>query len=156
MTRLRALLMLGVLGGVAGGFGAAIWATAQRVFGLGFASWADVIGLAQGGTIFGAAGAVGVGAMLATLEARSSLEELSLPRMGLLGAAVGVALPTLFLLVTSGTVHFTGAPRIVFNVVGAGAVLGAAFSTSLVAVAQRAQRAELAAVDQVRALPEAE
>lgn len=154
VEKVRGLAGLSTIGAVAGFIGGVVLAGAQKLMGVGFPAWADVIGLGEGGAIAGGACAFGLGVVLATVESKKSLEELPLWRMAALGAGLGVVLPVGFLLVTSGTIHFLGAPGIVLTVVGSGALLGGALSTSLVALAQRAHRTELAAVEEVGALLE--
>jgi len=164
MTRLgalfrkaRGLLGLGVFSGIAGAVVGALWAAADQMMGPTMTPLImEMFERAMGGGLAGLACGMGFGALLVTLESKKSLEALPLWRMALLGAAVGVTLPTVFMLLTSGTFHFVHAPQIVVSVLGTGAVLGGVMSSSLVGLAKGAHRAEMAVVEEVAGLIEAD
>ena len=156
VAKLRGLLGLGVIGGIAGFIGGALWAGARNLLGGAFPTIWDVVGLGAGAGLSGAACGIGFGALLMTLESKRTLEALPLWRMSLLGAAAGALVPTVYMLATSGLFHFVNAPQIVVSVVGYGAILGGLLSSTMVGLAKRAQQAELAPADDVAGLLEAE
>lgn len=150
---LRGLLGVTGLGGAAGALVGAFLASARGLVGWGAAwAWPDVIGVATGGFLYGATCGLGFGLALLAVDSKRSLRELPLWRMAALGALLGAGVPVVFMLLTSGLDHFLYAPGIVASVTTQGAVLGGLVASSMVALAQRADRAELAQVDEVIAL----
>jgi hypothetical protein len=156
VAKLRGLLGLGAIGGIAGFVGGTLWAGALNLLGLAYPTLWDIVGLGGGAGLSGAACGIGFGALLVTVESGRTLENLPLWRMSLLGAAAGALVPTVFMLATSGLFHFVNAPQIVISVVGYGAILGGLLSSTMVSLAKRAQQAELARTDEVAGLLEAE
>lgn len=156
-AKVRGILGLGGVGGLVGMVGGALWAAADVLLGSSAAPLVlEMVERALGGSISGVACGMGFGVLLVTLESKRSLEELPLWRMGLLGAVAGAMLPTIYMLVTSGTFYFINVPQIVVSVVGSGAILGAVLASTMVGVAKSAHRAELSAVKEVVSLLEAE
>lgn len=151
--RLQGLLGLASIGGIAGTILGTAWGVAVGWLGLDgaplFERLLDFGGL---GLISGAACAAGFGALLASLDGRKSLEELPLWRMALFGALVGMALPTVFVLVTSGTANFVSLPGVMASIAAVGGVLGGGMAAGLVGVAKRAHSAEFTVVDEVARL----
>jgi len=154
--KLRGLLGLGAIGGVAGFVGGTLWAGTLNLLGLAFPTLWDVVGLGGGAGLSGAACGIGFGTLLIALESKKTLEDLPLWRMGLLGAAAGALVPTVYMLATSGLFHFVNAPQIVVSVVGYGAALGGLLSSTMVGLAKRAQQAQLASPDEAVGLLDAE
>lgn len=151
--RLRGLLGLGAIGGLTGALLGSMWGVAARLLGLDPAPLLEqVVNFGLLGLISGSWCAAGFGALLATLDGRKSLDQLPLWRMALFGAAVGAALPLLFIFGTSGLVNFTALPGVVAGIVGTGALLGGGLATGLVGAAKRAHRREMGLV-RMTALP---
>lgn len=157
MERLRGLAGLGTIGGAAGGIIGALWGLTAPLAGwMSDPLLESVVMIGALGLVSGAACALGFGGLLVALESERSLERLSLPRMALLGALVGAALPATFILATSGLANVIALPGTVAAIVGVGAGLGASLSAVLVGVAQRAHQDELAVVDDVIQLASAD
>ncbi|MEM7415678.1 MAG: hypothetical protein AAF389_09305 [Gemmatimonadota bacterium] len=155
--RLRGLAGLGIVGGATGGLVGGLWGLLAPLIGWLGDPWLETfVAMSALGATAGAACAVGFGSLLALLESKASLARLSLSKMALLGAAVGAALPTAFILATSGLVNFVALPVAVATIVATGAGLGAGLSAAMVGLAQRAQREELAVVDDVARLASSE
>lgn len=153
--RLRGLLGLGAIGGAVGAVLGAPWGVVVWLRGWdGGPLIEQLLNFGALGFVAGGMCAVGFGGLLATLDRRTSLADLPLWRMALFGAFVGAALPALFLLSTSGTAHFVTVPGLVASIVATGGVLGAGLATTLVGVAKRAHRRELATVEEVASLAE--
>ncbi len=137
LRKIRGAIGLGLLGASGGFTGALLLGAARRLVGLAPWNWADLVGLAQGGALLGAACGVGVAAVLTTLESNKSLRELSPTRVGLFGAVVGGLIPIAFMFATSGTFHFIHAPDIVATMLAIGGAVGGAIGGTAVTMAQR-------------------
>lgn len=78
VAKLRGLLGLGAMGGIAGVMGGTLWAGALEPLGRAFPTIWDVVGLAAGAGLSGAACGMGFGALLMALESKRRLEDLPL------------------------------------------------------------------------------
>lgn len=151
MTRVRGVLGLGLLGGVAGAAVGAVLGVIRAVVLSGF--FADpaylryVLGMAFGNAVgFGLMGAfttAGFGVLLAATERHHTLQDLSLWRMGAFGALVAASFPPLFVVATAGPSVYLTAAKALLPVSGVLALAGGAATAGLVAIAQRAGRHEL-------------
>lgn len=101
--------------------------------------------------------AAGFGLLLTSGDSRRSLQELSLWRMGLFGGLVGASFPPIYVIVQMGLSAYLSAPLSFLPAMGALACVGGVLTSSLVAIAKRANRAELRSADEAaEALPEVE
>ena len=92
-TKVRGLLGLGAVGGVAGAVGGALLSVGGGLLGLwGGVQWGSVLELALGGAFFTSIGAMVFGGALVALESRKSVEELPIWRMAAFGVLIGVGL----------------------------------------------------------------
>jgi len=159
-AKIRGLLGLGLVGGVVGIFGGAIWSLVFTLLSLGFfvdvGFWSHVADRVLGAaTLWGIVGVftgTGFGALLVAMDSKRSLDELPLWRMGLFGAVAGAAFMPVYVLVRFGVGPLLDAPLLLLPYMGVFGTLGAMFTSSLVVMAQRAHRAELTAVQEVAAL----
>lgn len=147
MARVRGMLGLGLLGSVAGVVSTVLRVTIESFMTYGLwplpieVSMAATAG-ALGGFFFGA----GFGVTLAALSSRRGLQELSLRRVAVLGAAVGAAVPAGLILVVSGPDVFRVALPAVLSASATWAAFGGIVAPAMVAAAQRAERTELKGV----------
>lgn len=163
-SRLRGLLGLGSLGGLLGALGGAVWTLGANLLDLGvfFDSgfWlyvaSNVMGAAALWGLLGSFTATAFGSLLVLSDSRRSLDQLPLWRMAVLGAVAGAAFWPTFVAVRFGVATVINAAPTLLPTMGLLGTFGAAFTTSLVVIAQRAHRAELAVVEEAHALLEAE
>lgn len=159
-ARLRGLLGLGVLGGLLGFVGGLLWTLGVSLFGLGgFAGgWVAVASQLTGAAtlwgLLGAFTATAFGTLLMFSDSKRSLDQLPLWRMAVLGALAGAAFLPAFVTIRFGVAFFMDAAHTLLPTMGLLATFGAAFTTSLVVMAQRAHRAELDVVEDAQALLE--
>ena len=148
--------MEGVLG-VAGG---ALWTVGTTLLRLGVfvdgGFWwhvgADVLGGATLWGLLGAFTATSFGSFLAIADSKRSLDQLPLWRMAVFGAVAGAAFMPALVAIRVGLPTLFDAAHTMLPTMGLLGTVGAAFTTSLVAIAQRAHRAELAVVEETHAL----
>lgn len=165
LPKVRGILGLGIIGGGVGLVGGTIFYLVAILFTLGFYIDAEYLSFLVGRVatlatpwgLLGAFAGTGFGALLAATDAKRSLDELPLWRMGLFGAFFGTLFMPLFVFVRFGTGPFLNAPlhmlpSYMLPSMGIFGVGGAILSTSMVAMAKKAHRAELAAVEEVAAL----
>ena len=146
----RGVVGLGVIGGAIGAVLGGAWGGFTAVLAGFFPDpgylrfvWAMVLGNAMGFGMIGAFTASGFGVILALTDARRSLDELPLWRMGLFGALAAAAFPPLFVIGTAGwSDYLAAAEYLVPTSLWLGA-LGGGGTMTLVAIAKRAGRDEL-------------
>ncbi len=161
-AKIRGLLGLGLVGGVLGLFGGAIWSLVSTLLRLGFfvdsGFWSYVADRVLGAAIiWGMVGVFtgsGFGTLLAVMDSRRSLDELPLWRMALFGAIAGAAFEPVYVLVRFGVGPLLASPLQMLPYMGIFGTLGAMLTSSLVVMAQRVHRAELSAVQEVTAFLE--
>ncbi len=139
LRRLRGLLGLSAVGGTVGGILGVVYAFVTSFLGLGSIAFGSVGWTAALWAGFGAAAAGGVGLVLATLESRRSLGELSAGRAALGGAVVGALAPLAVVFALTGGIYVSG----VSFVAGLSGLLGAGLGAGFVSMAKRAEKAEL-------------
>ena len=157
LAKARGILGLGLAGGAVGflgGFlGALLPAAVDAVVHKRGDLWLVVVQLALRSGIdwalLGMFVGSGFGSLVALTSRRRSLEELSPWRMGLLGGLAGALFVPIALGIEGG---WAAAAEASAAITCMSAALGAALSTSLVVVAQRADRAELGTRDGSRRL----
>lgn len=163
-TKLRGLLGLGLVGGVLGFAGGTLWSIGTSLVRLGvfidrgfwWAVASDALGTATLWGLLGAFTATAFGSCLALTDSKRSLDQLPLWRMAALGAVAGAAFLPAFVGIRFGVTTLIDAAHTLPYSMALLGTFGAAFTTSLVAIAQRAHRAELAIVDETRELLERE
>lgn len=147
----RGVMGLGVVGGVAGLLLGGVWGVVGAVarsgifFDVGYLRflWQMALGSGLGFAMIGAFTASGFGVLVAAADSRKSLEDLPLWRMGLFGALMGAVFPPVLVISRVGLTGYLGG---VVSLLPVSAVLGLAGglgTASLVAIAKRAERAEL-------------
>lgn len=163
-AKLRGIAGLGLIGGVAGFLGGALWGIVASMVRSGIFFDTEylrflgrmALGNATGFMLIGASTGAGFATLLAAFDPGRSIEDLPLWRMGLLGALVGAAFPPIYVIVTMGLpVYLASAPTFL-PVMGVLGGVGAAFTTSVVAIAKRASRSELPTDGTQKRLPGAE
>jgi hypothetical protein len=150
-ARIRGIIGLGIVGGLLGFVGGGIWGVVSSMVRSGVHLEADyfrfLAGMALGNAIgfmqIGGFTAAGFGVLLAAVESKRSLQELSLWRVGLLGALVGASFPPIYVIGSQGLTAYVAAAASFVPVMGALGVVGGLLAASLVDVAKRADRAEL-------------
>lgn len=161
-TKIRGIIGLGLIGALLGFVGGGLWGLVSSVVRSGFYWDADyarfLMRMATGNAIgfmkIGGFTAAGFGLVLSTVGWQTSLEELSLWRMALLGAFVGASFPPIYAILQMGFSAYVETAETFARAMLGLACVGAALGTSLVAVAKRANRDELPPRDQVAdALP---
>jgi hypothetical protein len=105
-------------------------------------------------SLLGAFTGIGFGTMLALTDGRRTLDQLPQWRMGLFGGIAGALFLGAYVLV-QGEWRLALGPSF-FAAVGVASALGAGLTTSIVALAKRARRQEMAAIENLRALSEPE
>ncbi|MEM7416489.1 MAG: hypothetical protein AAF389_13375 [Gemmatimonadota bacterium] len=166
LGRLRGVLGLATVAGIAGlGFGA-MWTIAMLHVEFGFfpdftngfflrdVLLPKVLDWGLRGALVGG----GFGVSLAVLESRTAFERLTVRRMGLYGAAVGIGLSQAILLYRAlfTPLVYLDAALATLPVAGLFGVLGATLSSSLLTVARRAHHRELTSGVEADALLAAE
>ena len=162
LTKARGVLGLGLIGAAVGLLGGAVVGLLSLLIETGFPTGIEHWGVLLRGALVNAAtwsglGAftgIGFGALMAVTDGKRSLEELSQWKMGLLGAvAGGLFLPLREIYENVLTVAELAQLLPSIGILGA---FGAALGSSMVALAKRAHRVEVAAVEEVMVLPAAE
>jgi hypothetical protein len=141
LRRVRGLLGLATIGGVAGAlFGAVMALVFTAVVGVQGLTLGVVLGFATTWAGFGAVSAAGVGVVLAAFDSGKGLAELSVGRAAMAGSLLGIVAPIAFTLaLTGGIALSTG----LVLVVGSTASLGGLIGAGLVSTAKRAEIAAL-------------
>ena len=162
LSKLRGVLGLGLIGSGAGLLGAAFGTLILGLADLGFVIdtgyWAYVMRefaeVAIPWSLLGASIGTGFGALVAVTDAKRSLEELPLWRMGLFGALAGAMFLPAYVLLREGMGPLLDLGMLPF--MGVFGAFGAILSSSMVELAQNAPPDALPAADEVVALLEAD
>jgi hypothetical protein len=152
LIRIRGALGLTAIGGLAGGFVGAAMAFVEAIVARSIPLRLN--GLISGGArfaIMGASAGLGFSVLLGILKGKRQLRDVSTASAAALGAVAGALFPLAFFMLEGWAGVGLGTLSIFFGVSGA---LGAGFGSTAVAVAKRAERAELSAVDAPPRLPE--
>ena len=148
LKRLRGVMGLGLVGGAAGAVFGGLWWFGSSVLGLGSIVFGTLGWTAALWGGFGAFATTGVGVLLATDGAKSTLEDLSPWRVAAFGAVMGLLAPPVLVFVVTGSFWAPG----VGLVGGMSGVFGALLGSGLVLTAKRAQAAELSATQDLDAI----
>ena len=162
-AKLRGIVGLGLIGGVAGFLTGALWGITSSLVRSGIFFDAEylrflgrmALGNATGFMLIGASTGAGFATLLAAFDPSRSIDDLPLWRMGLFGALVGAAFPPLYVIAAMGLPGYLASAPTLLPVMGVLAGVGAVFTTSVVAIAKRANRSELSADDTRKPLPDA-
>ena len=149
LRKIRGLFGLTVGGGVVGGVLGGLYAVATTFLGflpIGFGSIAWTVGL---WSFFGAVGAAGAGLLLATVDARRTLSDLSPARAALGGVVLGALAPFGVVFAATGGFYAFG----VYQIAAMSGLLGAGLGAGFVSMAKSAEARELGEGPEIRTLP---
>lgn len=152
-ARIRGVIGLGVIGALVGFVAGALWGLASSVVRSGVSLdpdylrflWSMSFGNAVGFMKIGGFTSAGFGLLLTAADSRRFLDDLRLWRMGLFGGLVGASFPPIYVIGRMGFTAYWDAASSFLLVMGVLGVIGGVLTTSMVAMAKRANRNELAA-----------
>lgn len=137
LRRLRGLLGLGALGGIAGALIGVGWVMVEILLG-GSSTFRPSVGtMSAVWGVVGASTGVGFGILLTATSGRRRLEDVTYGRAALLGGIAGAVCPIIVGSVVAGSLPPLG---IGLWLAGVGGCVGAGVGAGLVGVAKRAQR----------------
>jgi len=139
LRRLRGVLGLGTVGGVAGALFGAVWWLLAPILGIAGLVIGDVWSTATVWGFCGAFAASGAGLLLSALGTRRSLQQLSPWRVAAFGAVMGLLAPSAFLVLVTGS--FWGPYMSLFATISG--MVGGALGGGIVLIAQGAPPDEL-------------